>query len=215
MKKSFAVIGLGRFGRNVARDLARMGQEVLAIDKSEELVRLVQDDVTQAVQADTTDERVLQQLEIREYDAVIVAIGDDIRASVLTTLLCKEQGVRRLIAKAFDDMHQKILEKTGADQVIQPEKEAGLRLARSLAQDNLLNYLELSGDTSLREVNVPARWIDKTLKELRLRNEYKISVLALRRGGSLIVPPEPDDPLQAGDVLLLLGQNDRLDRISR
>lgn len=215
MKKSFAVIGLGRFGRNVARDLARMGQEVLAIDKSEELVRLVQDDVTQAVQADTTDERVLQQLEIREYDAVIVAIGDDIRASVLTTLLCKEQGVRRLIAKAFDDMHQKILEKTGADQVIQPEKEAGLRLARSLAQDNLLNYLELSGDTSLREVNVPARWIDKTLKELRLRNEYKISVLALRRGGALIVPPEPDDPLQAGDVLLLLGQNDRLDRISR
>ncbi len=215
MKKSFAVIGLGRFGRNVARDLARMGQEVLAIDKSEELVRLVQDDVTQAVQADTTDERVLQQLEIREYDAVIVAIGDDIRASVLTTLLCKEQGVRRLIAKAFDDMHQKILEKTGADQVIQPEKEAGLRLARSLAQDNLLNYLELSGDTSLREVNVPARWIDKTLKELRLRNEYKISVLALRRGGSLIVPPEPDDPLQTGDVLLLLGQNDRLDRISR
>ena len=215
MKKSFAVIGLGRFGRNVARDLARMGQEVLAIDKSEELVRLVQDDVTQAVQADTTDERVLQQLEIREYDAVIVAIGDDIRDSVLTTLLCKEQGVRRLIAKAFDDMHQKILEKTGADQVIQPEKEAGLRLARSLAQDNLLNYLELSGDTSLREVNVPARWIDKTLKELRLRNEYKISVLALRRGGSLIVPPEPDDPLQAGDVLLLLGQNDRLDRISR
>ena len=112
-------------------------------------------------------------------------------------------------------MHQKILEKTGADQVIQPEKEAGLRLARSLAQDNLLNYLELSGDTSLREVNVPARWIDKTLKELRLRNEYKISVLALRRGGSLIVPPEPDDPLQTGDVLLLLGQNDRLDRISR
>ena len=215
MKKSFAVIGLGRFGRNVARDLARMGQEVLAIDKSEELVRLVQDDVTQAVQADTTDERVLQQLEIREYDAVIVAIGDDIRASVLTTLLCKEQGVRRLIAKAFDDMHQKILEKTGADQVIQPEKEAGLRLARSLAQDNLLNYLDLSGDTSLREVNVPARWIDKTLKELRLRNEYKISVLALRRGGALIVPPEPDDPLQAGDVLLLLGQNDRLDRISR
>lgn len=215
MKKSFAVIGLGRFGRNVARDLARMGQEVLAIDKSEELVRLVQDDVTQAVQADTTDERVLQQLEIREYDAVIVAIGDDIRASVLTTLLCKEQGVRRLIAKAFDDMHQKILEKTGADQVIQPEKEAGLRLARSLAQDNLLNYLELSGDTSLREVNVPARWIDKTLKELRLRNEYKISVLALRRGGSLIVPPEPDDPLQTGDVLLLLGQNNRLDRISR
>lgn len=215
MKKSFAVIGLGRFGRNVARDLARMGQEVLAIDKSEELVRLVQDDVTQAVQADTTDERVLQQLEICEYDAVIVAIGDDIRASVLTTLLCKEQGVRRLIAKAFDDMHQKILEKTGADQVIQPEKEAGLRLARSLAQDNLLNYLELSGDTSLREVNVPARWIDKTLKELRLRNEYKISVLALRRGGALIVPPEPDDPLQAGDVLLLLGQNDRLDRISR
>lgn len=215
MKKSFAVIGLGRFGRNVARDLARMGQEVLAIDKSEELVRLVQDDVTQAVQADTTDERVLQQLEIREYDAVIVAIGDDIRASVLTTLLCKEQGVRRLIAKAFDDMHQKILEKTGADQVIQPEKEAGLRLARSLAQDNLLNYLELSGDTSLREVNVPARWIDKTLKELRLRNEYKISVLALRRGGALIVPPEPDDPLQTGDVLLLLGQNDRLDRISR
>ena len=215
MKKSFAVIGLGRFGRNVARDLARMGQEVLAIDKSEELVRLVQDDVTQAVQADTTDERVLQQLEIREYDAVIVAIGDDIRASVLTTLLCKEQGVRRLLAKAFDDMHQKILEKTGADQVIQPEKEAGLRLARSLAQDNLLNYLELSGDTSLREVNVPARWIDKTLKELRLRNEYKISVLALRRGGALIVPPEPDDPLQTGDVLLLLGQNDRLDRISR
>ena len=130
-------------------------------------------------------------------------------------LLCKEQGVRRLIAKAFDDMHQKILEKTGADQVIQPEKEAGLRLARSLAQDNLLNYLDLSGDTSLREVNVPARWIDKTLKELRLRNEYKISVLALRRGGALIVPPEPDDPLQAGDVLLLLGQNDRLDRISR
>ena len=213
MKKSFAVIGLGRFGRNLAKSLCQMGQEVLAVDRNEAPVRAVQEDVTRAVQADTTDERALQQLEIAEYDCVIVSIGDDIRASVLTTLLCKEMGAKYLIAKAFDDMHEKILQKTGADRVVQPEKDAGVRLAHSLTQVNLLNYLEISPDYSINESGIPKKWVGKSLKELRLRNEYKISVMAIRRNGQILVSPDPDQPMEAEDVLILLGKNEMLGRI--
>lgn len=213
MKKSFAVIGLGRFGRNLAKSLCQMGQEVLAVDRNEAPVRAVQEDVTRAVQADTTDERALQQLEIAEYDCVIVSIGDDIRASVLTTLLCKEMGAKYLIAKAFDDMHEKILQKTGADRVVQPEKDAGVRLAHSLTQVNLLNYLEISPDYSINEIGIPKKWVGKSLKELRLRNEYKISVMAIRRNGQILVSPDPDQPMEAEDVLILLGKNEMLGRI--
>lgn len=213
MKKSFAVIGLGRLGRNAAVTLCEMGNEVLAVDMDESMVRFIQDRVTHAVQADCTDERTLRQLGIQNYDAVIVSIGDDIRASVLITLLCKEMGAKEVIAKASDDMHKAILLKTGADRVIQPEKEAGSRLAKSLVQTNILNYLELSDEYSIHEMTIPSRWVGKTLMQLRIRNEYDTSVIAIRRGDQMMIMLDPNAPLETEDIMVMMGRKEGLDKI--
>lgn len=214
MKKSFAVIGLGRFGSSVAEELFEMGQEVLAVDMNAAQVEGIKEKVTVAVQADMRDERALSQLEIQRFDVVLITIGSDPQTSILATVLCKELGARYLIAKAADPMHAKLLRKVGADKVVMTEREAGARLANSLVSESIIDYLELSDEYSVSELSIPPRWVGHSLDELKVRNTYDISVMAIRRGEEIIVRIDPYAPLHTGDVLVVIGGNDDIQKIA-
>lgn len=211
--KSFAVIGLGRFGTSVARTLSRLGYEVLAIDTEEERVQQVADEVTHTYIADTTDENSLKALGIRNFDVVVVAIGEDIQANVLTTLLLKDLGVKYIVAKARNELHGKMLAKIGADRVVYPERDMGQRVAHNLVSTNVLDYIELSPDLSLIETSAPRCLVGKTLAESRLREKYDANVVAIKRGEQIIVPPNPGEKIQAGDVLIVVGRNGGLQKL--
>lgn len=211
--KSFAVIGIGRFGASVAQTLCTLGHEVLAIDRDETRIAAIADLVTHAVVADTTDERALKRIGVRNFDCIIISVGDDIRTSILTTVLVKEQGAQYVIAKASDRLHARLLEKTGADKVVLPEHEAGVRLARSLVSGSIIDYLDLSDEYSINETLIPTPWVGKALVELNVRNRFGVSVIAIRRGEDILVTLDPKAPLHAGDVLVMIGSNESLTRI--
>ena len=210
---SFAVIGMGRFGTSVAQTLFSLGHEVLAIDKDDGRIAAVADTVTHAVVADTTDERALKHIGVQDFDCVIVSVGDDIRTSILTTVLLKEQGCPFVIAKAADKLHARLLEKTGADKVVLPEHEAGIRLARSLVSGSIIDYLDLSDKYSINEIRIPDGWVGRTLVQLNLRSRLGVSVIAIRRGKEILVTLDPNAPLHAGDVLVMIGATEALNRI--
>lgn len=213
MPKNIAIIGLGRFGSSIAITLCKLGHQVLAVDMNPELVQAISSHVTHAVEADATNERALSQLGIRNFDCVIVSIGDDIRASTLATILCKEMGAAYVIAKASDELHAKLLNKTGADKVVLPEWESGVRLARSLVSKSVIDYLELSEKYSVSEMRMPLRWVGKSLSQINVRARFKVSVIALRRDDKIIIALDPKAPLEANDVLVLLGANEDLTKI--
>lgn len=213
VKRQFAVIGLGRFGQSVAVTLSSLGYDVLAIDISENLVQAIADDVTRAVQMDARDEQALKSIGMRNFDDVIVAITSDIEASILITVLLKEIGVKRVIAKAQNPLHGKILEKVGADKIVFPEKDMGIRLAHSLVSPNLLDSIELHPDYSIMEIIAPKAFVNKTLGQLNLRAKYGLSVLAIKRGESIIVAPGADAKIEDNDALIVLGHNDCLRRL--
>ena len=213
--ESYAVIGLGRFGYSIAQELMAAGCEVLAIDLDEELVQRIADSVTEAVVADARDEQVLHSLGIRNYDCGIVAIGSDVAASILITMLLKEAGIAKVVCKASDEIHKKALLKVGADRVVIPEKEMAGRVARGLANPNVMDYIELSGQFAIVERSAPESWIGKSLKDLNVRNKYGLSIIAFRRGRDMIVSPRPDEPIARGDVLIVLGREDDLARLKK
>ncbi len=208
--KQFAVIGLGRFGSSVALSLARMGHEVLAIDTSEEQVEKVADEVTHAVQAHITDEEVLKELGIRNFDVVIVGIGQDIQANILVTVILKDLGVKYVVAKAQNELHGKVLEKIGADKVVYPERDMGVRVAHSLGASNVLDHIELSPDYSILEAVAPTKLVGKTLFQSALRAKYGVTVVAIKRGDKIIVAPPAEEGIQEGDVLVAIGKNKSL-----
>lgn len=212
-KKQFAVIGLGRFGTSVAMTLQSLGHEVLAIDSAEEQVQKLSDVVTHVVQADTTDENTLKELGLRNFDAVVVAIGEDVQANVATTLLLKEMGIPFIIAKAKNSLHGKMLEKIGADRVVYPERDMGLRVAHGLVSANVLDYIELSPSLSLVEVSSPSSFFGKTLAQTDLRAHYGVNVVAIKRFEDLIVPPQPNELICDGDILIVIGAKDGIHRI--
>lgn len=203
--KQFAIVGLGRFGTSVARTLFKAGYEVLAIDADEERVQKFSDEVTHVVQADTTDETSLKALGIRNFDTVVVAIGEDIQANILTTLLLKEIGVRYIVAKARNELHGKMLEKIGADKVIYPERDMGVRVAHNLVSTNVLDYIELSPNLSLVEVAAPRNLQSRSLAEANLRAQYGVNVVAMKRGEQIIVPPLPGEKIGEHDILIVVG----------
>ena len=211
--KQFAVIGLGTFGSSVARALYDMDQEVLALDSSEELVDAVRDEVTQAIQANPADEEVLQSLGLRNFDVVVVAIGNDIQTSILVSLLCKDMGVPYLVARARNELHAKVLSKIGVDRVIFPERDMGVRIAHKLVSSNILDIIELSQDYSLVEVAVPVAWSGKTLKELNMRTVYGLNAIAIRRDKVTHISPEPNDMLKMGDTVTVVGSNESIHRL--
>lgn len=212
-KKSFAVIGVGRFGGSLALTLTKMGYDVLAIDCDEECISNIADHVTHALVADASEERTLRQLGVSNFDCIIIAMADDLRASILTTVLCKELGAKRVIAKAYDDLHAKLLIKTGADKIIMPERETGVRLAHALVSDSVLDYIELSPDYSITEIRVPRHWIHKTILQNNVRARYRVSIIAIRRDNKVDVSIDADFMLKEGDVLVMIGSNENLKRI--
>ncbi|WP_274363782.1 potassium channel family protein [Paenibacillus thermotolerans] len=209
--KQFAVIGLGRFGSSVALTLMKEGYEVLGVDKDEEIINHMADSLTHAVVADTTDEEVMQSIGIRNFDCVVVAIGDDIQASIMTALLLKEIGVKMVVAKALSQTHGKVLEKIGVDKVIFPERDMGERVANQLISPNLLDYIDLSNDVSIAEMAAPKRLTGRTLKELDLRAKYGCSVVAIIKKNGVIVAPTADDVIEEGDMLVLIGTNGQIE----
>lgn len=211
--KQFAVVGLGRFGTSVAKTLYQMGYEVLAIDSDEARVQDFSDEVTHVVQADTTDEDTLRALGIRNFDVVVVAIGADVQANLLTTLQLKELGVPHIVAKAKNPLHGKMLEKIGADRVVFPERDMGQRVAHNLVSSNVLEYIELSPDYSIVEVAAPQMLVGKDLVETDLRGRYEVNVVAIRRGEQLLVPPSPTEKIRAKDVLFVVGANRGVQRL--
>ncbi|MDK2879026.1 MAG: trk/ktr system potassium uptake protein [Thermoanaerobacteraceae bacterium] len=203
--RQFAVIGMGRFGTSIASTLLSLGHEVLAIDKDENRIREISAKATHAVIADATNENALRSLGLDSFDCVIVSIGCDIQASILTTLILKDIGVKKIIAKAASDLHGKVLSKTGATTVIYPERDMAEKLAKSLASLNVLNMVEIARDACLIEINTPKIMVGKTLKELNLSQKYKINVVALKRKNDVKVILPPDEVLLEDDTLLVIG----------
>lgn len=212
-KKQYAIIGMGRFGSSVAKALSGMGYDVLAIDSDEQRVQEISSIVTHAVSADSTDEEALRALGIRNFDVVVVAIGEDIQSSILTTLILKDLGVPAILVKAKSELHGKVLNKIGADKVIYPERDMGLRVAHHLASPNILDYIELSPDYSILEMQAPAAMIGRNLLELDIRAKYRCNVMAIRRGSEMNITPNADDRLTKGDVLVIVGHKDNLAKL--
>lgn len=211
--KQFLVLGLGRFGASLAESLCKMGHEVLAVDSDEQLVADVAPYVTQAVQADATDEDALESLGVKNFDVAIVSIGSNVRDSILVSVLCKEMGVPYVVAKAVDDLHAKVLRKVGVDRVVFPERDMGQRMAKSLVMPNILDLVELADGYEIAEVVAPASWCGRTLAEINVRRKYGVSVIALRRGQTLLASPGAEERPQSGDVLVLLGKSQDIDDI--
>lgn len=207
MKQEFAVIGLGRFGGSVCRELSMEGMHVLAIDRDEEKINEYKNIATYAVIADATDEVTLKELGIRNIDHVIVAIGDNIQASILTTVILTELGIKKITVKAQNDYHEKILNKIGANQVVHPERDMGKRIAHSIISNNILDYLELSDDHSIVEVKASKKMIGKTLIDLDIRANYGCNVVAIKQGKEINVSPSADDVLQMDDILIVIGSD--------
>lgn len=212
---SFVVIGLGRFGSALARQLCQLGAEVLAMDVSADLVQQISQDVTHAVVGDARDKEVLRALGVREMDCAVIAIGEDLAASVLTVMNLKELGVPYVVCKAHDETHRRVLEKLGVDRVVIPEQEHAQRLGRSLFSHNVLDYIELSPDYGILEVPAPKTWVGKTLKELNVRAKLGVNIIAVESGKKTNVSPSADYGICSGDIMVVLGDNMALEAVQK
>jgi trk system potassium uptake protein TrkA len=220
-KRSFAVIGLGRFGSAMATTLAELGHDVIGVDGSEDRVRSLADSLAHAVQLDATDERALLSAGIKDVDIAVVSIGENIESSLLVVTLLREIGIKNIIAKAVTPLHGRILEKLGVTRVVFPERETAVRLAHGLVIPNVLDYIELSGEFSIVDIPAPPDFAGKTLKEIGLRARFGLTTIAIKRSGPpgdrprTNIAPGPDDMVQEGDVLSLLGSTERLGQLDR
>ena len=213
--KSYAVIGLGRFGSALSRQLCKLGAEVLALDVRADFVQQISGDVTHAVVGDAQDKEVLKSLGVRNLDCAVIAIGDNLAASVLIAMNLKELGVPYVVCKAHDETHRKVLEKLGVDRVLIPEQESAQRLARSLNSHNVLDYIELSEDFGILDVPAPKSWIGKTLRELNVRAKLGVNIIAVENGGKTNVSPVADYVICQGDTMVVLGDNIALEKVQK
>ena len=213
--KSYMIIGLGRFGFDLAKSLSQLGAEVLAMDVRPELVQQLSADVTHAVVGDGQDKEVLRALGARNFDCAVVAIGGNLAASVLTVMNLQELCVPRLVCKAHDEMHSRVLQKLGVDQVVVPELEQAPRLARILQSHNVLDYIELSSDYGILEVPAPKSWADKTIRELNVRAKMDINIIAVKNGEKTMVSPSADYRICGDDVLAVLGDTAALEAMQK
>lgn len=212
MKKEFAVIGLGRFGSSIVQELRELDANVLAIDKDEDIVNEYKDIVTEAIIGNTTDEAVLRSVGITNFDHVIVAIGENIQSSILTTLILKDLGVEKVTVKAQNEYHGRVLEKIGADHVIHPERDIGRLLAHRIVSSHTLDILEISDEHSIVEFKTTKKLNNKSILNLGFREKYEVSILAIKRGDQIIVNPDPVIKLMSDDVLILIGKDTDLSR---
>ncbi len=215
MRKQFLVIGAGRFGSSVAVKLYELGEEVMVIDRNEDTIHALADNVTHAVQADATDENALKALGVRNFDVAVVAIGSDIQSSILVTLMLKELGIPHIIAKAQGEHHAKVLYKIGADRVILPERDMGIRIANNLVSTNFVDFMELASDYSIAELKPKDKWLNKNLSDLSLRTKHGVSLMAIKRSNDIIITIDPDTVIMPEDVLVLIGHNDDLIKLEK
>ena len=213
--KSYIVIGMGRFGTQVAKRLYELGCEVLAIDRSSDLVQPMANLVTQAVVGDARDKEVLRALGAKDFECAIVAIGDNLADSVLATMNLKELGVPCIVCKAHDETHRQVLRKLGADRVVIPEQEQADRLAKNLSSPNVLDYIELSKEYGIIEIPAPKSWQGKSLKELNVRAKLGVNIIAVKRGGRINVAPAADYQILEGDIMAALGDRAALNAVQR
>ena len=216
MKQQVVVVGLGRFGTNVVQSLYNLGHDVLAIDKREDRVQNVMGQATYALAADATNEAVLRELGIPDYDAAVVAIGSDIVPSIMASVLLKDIEVPYVVSRAYNELHGNTLERIGVDKVIHAESEMGVRLAHSLFNPNVQEYLELTPNFGISTMKVPSRFVNMSLKELGFsspRDRYGLAVLAVKRGREVTLNPDTDDRLREDDWLVLAGRGELLDRL--
>ena len=213
MKKTYAVFGLGRYGIAVARELVEHGMEVIAVDSDERIVNTAADELPICKCADITDPDVIRQLGISNVDVVIIAMANNLEASVMAVTLCKEIGVKTVIAKCANEMHQKILTRVGADKVVFPENESGIRLARNLLSSGFVDMVSLAKNVSMIELDVKPEWTGKNLIQLNLRKKYSINVVAVRRGESVSVDIDPHAPLREEDKLIVIANTEKLSKL--
>lgn len=211
--KQFVVFGLGSFGSAVATTLVELGHEVLAVDNDEEKVDYYKDILTKVVKVDIIDEKVLQELGVKNFDAAIVSVGPDLESSILITIMLKEIGVKNVISKANNELHGKVLEKIGSDRVIYPERDEGMRIARSLIMPNVKNQIELSSLYSLIEISALPVFCGKTLGELDLSGKYGVTLLAIRRGNQFTFSPTAKHTVSENENLILVGENKKIDKL--
>lgn len=211
--KDIAVIGIGKFGESIAKKYSTMGGNVLAIDVDEEKVQDISEFVTYAVKADVTDVEVVKTLGLSNMDAVVVAITNNMEASVMATILAKEEGVPMVIAKSRSDVHERVLKKVGADIVIFPEKEMGGKVARRLAVDNLVEMVDLSDNYCIAEVKIPKSWVGKNLIEISPRKKYGINVVIKKMGNVIDSSLDPQKPFEEDCTIVIIGQDDVIERI--
>ncbi|MCU6707485.1 TrkA family potassium uptake protein [Paenibacillus sp. J5C_2022] len=216
MKKQFVVIGLGRFGGSVTRTLLSLGFEVMGIDQDERKVSEFASILPHVFQADSTDDGVMRKLGVKNMDHAIVAIGGDLQASILTTLILKDIGLKHITAKATSDYHQRVLEGVGADHIVHPERDTGIRVAHRITSKNMVEYLELSPEHSLVEIIAPQRLNGKSLLQSNIRAKYGCNVMAIRRvNNELVVSPQASDLIYTGDLLVLIGSNRDINRFEK
>lgn len=214
-KKSFAVIGMGRFGSSVAKTLYQLGFDVMAIDDNEQRIQDILNTVTHAVKADSTDEEALRALGIRNFETVVVAIGQDIQSSILTSLILKDLGVPTLIVKAQNELHGKVLNKIGVDKVIYPERDMGQRVAHHLISPNIIDFIELSDDYSIIEFKAASEMIGNNLRQLDIRAKFGCNVMAIKSGEIMNIAPHAEDLIKSNDVLVVVGKNEHLKNLER
>ena len=211
--KQYIVIGCGRFGSSLATTMNLLGHQVMAIDKSEEIIQNLSDKVTHVAAVDVTDEYALRSLGLGNFDVAIIAIGSDIRASIMATLIAKEMGVEQVVCKAKDELQAKVLYKIGADRVVFPERDMGIRVAHNLVSSSILDYIELSPDYSIIEIESPKEWYGKSMKELSLRSKYGINVMAIKRNNEVNISPDADDVINKDDIVVAIGSAEDLTKL--
>lgn len=213
MKKQYAVFGLGSFGESVAVALQKLGCEVIAVDNHMDRIEEISSQVSYAMKADFGDPDVIQSLGTRNLDGVVVGVSENMEASVMAVLVSKEIGVPYVLAKAKNDLHAKILKKIGADAVILPEEEMGRRIAKNLMSANFADWISLSPEYSIMEISIPQKWVGRSLRELDVRRTYDINVVGIKEGEKVEVNPDPEKPLRAGTIVILVGADKELEKL--
>lgn len=213
MRKRYAVIGLGRFGSSVAKVLTEMGQYVLAIDSDEDRVDALAPVLSRVVKADATDPAALKALRISEFDTVVVAIGDNVEASVITALNCRDMGVQQLVAKAQDDAHGRVLERIGVNRVVYPQRDMGSRVAHNISAGGVIDFVRLSEQYGMADLMVPKHLVGSSLQEADMPSKYGLNVMAIKRGKRVIVSPRADERLAVDDILVVIGDAQGINRL--
>ncbi|MFO7611271.1 MAG: TrkA family potassium uptake protein [Clostridia bacterium] len=204
---SYLVLGLGRFGMAFAKTMSDLGHDVLGVDQNPQVVQDVSDELAHVISSEISNEDFLKSIGVSNFDACVVAIGSDLQSSILTTALLKELGAKYIISKAQNDLHAKVLMTVGANRVIFPERDMAIRVANNLASHNIIDSIQLSGDHSIMETNIPERWIGRTITELGIRAKYRVNILAVRKGDDLNISPGADYIFKDGDVVSIMGKN--------